>query len=163
MNATKQKTRNLGLAKRRALRIIRRSQPKNVQEARAAGLRLWEIGVNCGAFRQTYRIWGTGLVIKFPREEWGDAITHTRDEVKKIRALNEFKVMRRYLPPVYYYNGRDGVMVTDYYSKVSPPKNLRPMFTELLFAYTGVEVGDLLGDNIRCKRNGEPVIVDLGY
>ena len=162
MNATKQKTRNLGLAKRRALRIIRRSQPKNVQEARAAGLRLWEIGVNCGAFRQTYRIWGTGLVIKFPREEW-DAITHTRDEVKKIRALNEFKVMRRYLPPVYYYNNRDGVMVTDYYSKVSPPKNLRPMFTELLFAYTGVEVGDLLGDNIRCKRNGEPVIVDLGY
>ena len=159
---------NQGLAKHRALRIIHRSQPKNVQEAKVAGLRLWEIGENCGAFRRTYRIWGTGLVIKFPREDWKErsadmSILHTQDEVKKIRALNEFKVMRQYLPPVYYYNHRDGVMVTDYYPKVSPSKNLGPMFSELLFAYTGVEVGDLFGDNIRCKRNGEPVIVDLGY
>ena len=154
---------NRGLAKRRALRIIRRSQPKNVQEARAAGLRLWEIGENRGAFRRTYGIWGTGLVIKFPRVNWGDSVRHTQDEVKKIRALNEFKVMRRYLPPVYYYNNRDGVMVTDYYPKVSPSKNLGPMFTELLFAYTGVVVGDLFGDNVRCTISGEPVIVDLGY
>jgi hypothetical protein len=37
------------------------------------------------------------------------------------------------------------------------------MFTDLLYEFTGVVVGDLFGDNVRCKKPGQPVIVDLGY
>jgi hypothetical protein len=130
------------------------------------GLRLREILSKTkegnGAFRRAYRIVGTNLVIKFPQIGW-ECKQHTRDEVKKIRALSKYRSLKKHLPPVYYYNRRDGVMVTDYYPLVSPAKNLGPMFTDLLYEFTGVVVGDLFGDNVRCKKPGQPVIVDLGY
>jgi len=154
----------LGLAKRRALRIIRRIQPNTARSLPGLILREIKKGKKGnGAFRRAYEIVGTGLVIKFPRQDYADNAEHTRDEVKKIRALSKYRSLKKHLPPVYYYNRRDGVMVTDYYPLVSPAKNLGPMFTDLLYEFTGVVVGDLFGDNVRCKKPGQPVIVDLGY
>ena len=160
-----------GLAKRRALRIIRKIQPKTVSELEVSGLRLREIKIRTrkgmkanGAFRRAYEIVGTGLVIKFPRPDYADNAEHTRDEVKKIRALSNYRSLRKHMPPVYYYNNRDGVMVTDYYRCICPDKSKNSILSDVILEMTGVTLDDLMGDNVRSKeKDGEPVFIDLGY
>jgi hypothetical protein len=167
--------REIGLAKRRALRIIRKVQPKVVIQLEATGLKLREIKIRTrkgmkgnGAFRRAYEIVGTGLVVKFPRPEYSRGVgwvnaEHTRDEVKKIRALSQYCSLRPHMPPVYYYNGRDGVMVTDYYPFVCPDKAKNVILSDVIFELTGIPLDDVMGDNVRMKETGNPVFVDCGY
>jgi len=160
---------NWGVAKRRALRIIRTVQPKTARNL--PGLVLREIfsktkkGMKAnGAFRQAYRIVGTGLVIKFPRPDYADNAGHTRDEVKKIRELSKYRSLKKHLPPVYYYNRRDGVMVTDYYPFVCPDRGKNVILSDVIFELTGVHLDDIMGDNVRSKgKDGNPIFCDLGY
>jgi hypothetical protein len=159
------------------MRLIRREQPKNVQEARALGIgAMVEVGE--GAFRTAYRIHGTPLLIKFPLrfrhrlqetnggpEVWNDkeGKTHTRMEVKKIRALQKFPMFRKHLPPIYYFNGRDGVLVTKYYSgkrRIERAKSL--LVSELVRTFCGVVLEDITPDNVRADR-GNLMLLDLGY
>jgi hypothetical protein len=157
------RAKNQGLAKRRALRIIRHTQPRTVEDLRNSGLILTEVGKRGGAFRQAYRIAGTNLVIKFPRKDWADSKEHTRDEVKKIRTLSQYRCFRHHLPPVYYYNERDGVMVTDYYPYVNW-KGPSIILADVVKEFTGVELGDVVGDNVRAKSKLDNVVmVDCGY
>jgi hypothetical protein len=158
---------------RRALRLIRKGQPKNFDEAMTLGMgALVEVGQ--GAFRTAYRIHGTSLLIKFPLmfhyssepNSWHDkeGKNHTRMEVKKIRALLEFPMWRKHLPPVYYFNARDGVMVTKYYrerkkSVVDRERNI--LMGELVKEFCGVVLGDITDDNV--KVDDHLVIIDLGY
>jgi hypothetical protein len=166
---------------RRALRLIRRGQPKTVTEARASGLTLGEVGKDEGAFRCAYRIYGTDLLIKFPLhyrcrkdeteggpEVWRnkDGINHTRMEVKKIRALREFPVMRKHIPPVYYFHSRDGVIVTKYYPKVKAKwvqHAVNRLLGDMVKKYCGVVLGDLTPENLRAVSYENLVIIDLGY
>jgi len=162
---------NWGLAKRRALRIIRKIQPKTVDELKVAGLGLREIKIRTrkgmkgnGAFRRAYEIVGTGLAVKFPRPNYADNAEHTRDEVKKIRALSQYRSLRPHLPTVYYYNGRDGVMVTDYYPYICPEKSKNVILSDVIRELTGVHLDDIMGDNVRSKlKGGNPVFCDCGY
>ena len=155
---------NWGVAKRRALRIVRKTQPATLLDAvDIAGLNLREIGAGCGSFRRTYRVVGTNLVIKFPKigEECKQ---HTKDEVRKIRALSKFKSLRPHLPPVYYYNGRDGVMVTDYYPYICPEKSKNVILSDVIRELTGIHLDDIMGDNVRSKeKGGNPIFCDCGY
>jgi len=162
--------REIGLAKRRALRIIRKVQPKVVIQLEATGLKLREIKIRTrkgmkgnGAFRRAYEIVGTGLVVKFPRPDYADNAGHTRDEVKKIRALSQYRSLRPHMPPVYYYNGRDGVMVTDYYPFVCTDREKNVILSDVIFELTGIPLDDVMGDNVRMKETGNPVFVDCGY
>ena len=187
------RAKNQGLAKRRALRIIRHTQPRTVEDLWSSGLILTEVGKRGGAFRRAYRIAGTNLVIKFPRkgwaDSWEDSKKHTRDEVKKIRTLSQYRCFRHHLPPVYYYKGRDGVMVTDYYPYVNwkgasiiladvvkefTGVELRDVvgdndrasiiLADVVKEFTGVELGDVVGDNVRAKSKLDNVVmVDCGY
>jgi hypothetical protein len=168
----KTQKRNRVYRTRRALRLIRRGQPKTVEEAASLLVGLDKIGQ--GAFRTAYRIRGTNLLIKFPlmynygvsgREDWNDkeGKNHTRMEVKKIRALMEFPIMRKHIPPVYYFNGRDGVMVTRYYPKskwVSCATN--NLVSDMVKEYCGVTMGDLSPDNLRTET-GNLIFIDCGY
>ena len=146
---------------RRALRIIRKVQPKNLLEAsEALGMTLIHAGT--GAFRSTYRIYGSSLLIKFPIDREGK--NHTRMEVKKIRALQKFPMWHKHLPPIHYFNGRDGVMVTKFYPKGKHPEYARNMLIgELTKWFCGVSLGDIGPDNIRSDGDDNLILLDLGY
>jgi hypothetical protein len=164
---------------RRALRLIRRGQPKTVTEARASGLTLIEVGKDEGAFRTAYRIQGTTLLIKFPLlyrcrrleteggpEVWmdKDGKNHTRMEAKKIRALQAVPIMRRHTPPVYYFNSRDGVIMTRYYPKTKWVRYaVDRLLGKLIKKHYGVTLGDLTPENLRAVEYDKLVIIDLGY
>ena len=169
-----QKTRkkNCAYRTRRAIRLVRRWLPKTVEEARALCMgALIEVG--SGAFRIAYRIHGTSLLIKFPvmfdypdpkacHDKEGK--NHTRMEVKKIWALRKHPIMRRHLPPVYYFNGRDGVMVTKYYPKSKWTNSAtNQLVSEIIKEYCGVTLGDLSPDNLRAQPSSNLIFIDLGY
>jgi hypothetical protein len=175
----KTREKNRAYRTRRALRIIRKAQPKTVEAAQAAlGMACREIGQ--GAFRTAYHIYGTTLLIKFPlscrykireveggEEVWSDAEgkNHSRMEVKKIRALLEFPMWRKHLPPIYYFNGRDGVIVTKYYrrsDKFSTEFARNILIGELVREFCNVILGDITEDNIR-EFESHLVLIDLGY
>src|ERR1017187_127468 len=121
----KTRRRNIQKATRRALHLIRKHQPGTLLETSQLGLVLVHHGE--GAFRKSYRIAGTSLLMKFPQTS-GESSSkygymsdrcHTRSEVRKIRVLSQFKSLRRHVPPVYYFNSRHGVIVTKFYPKQS--------------------------------------------
>lgn len=161
-----------------ALRKIRKHQPKTLLETSELGLVCVHVGE--GSFRTTYRIAQTTLLIKFPIvETHGDGIKnggwdddsdgkyHTRAEVRKIRALSKFKCLRKHLPPVYYYNSADGVLVTNYFKLAKDSDwayNVAPLLSGVIKELTGVTLGDLFGDNVRIDAEKDRLIfVDLGY
>src|SRR5208337_1858511 len=162
------------------LRKIRKYQPKNLRETSKLGMVCRYVGE--GAFRVAYKIVGTTLLIKFPiiesfhHRENGALVTyrrndfdgkyHTRAEVRKIRALSKFKSLRKAMPPVYYYNSHDGVMVTRYYLKATVndwTSQIGPLLSGVIKELTGVTLEDLFGDNVRKKSEDSLVIVDCGY
>ena len=72
--------------------------------------------------------------------------------------------MRKHLPPVYYFNGRDGVMVTKYYPKSKwVPSATNQLVAEMIKEYCGVILGDLSPDNARTEPGNNLIIIDLGY
>jgi hypothetical protein len=164
---------------RRAMRLIRKGQPKTANEAKALSLTLIEVGKDEGAFRTAHRIQGTDLLIKFPLqyrrrseeteggpEVWGnkDGIQHTRMEVKKIRALREFPVMRKNIPPVYYFHSRDGVMVTKYYPNRKYVRSaMAQLITRMVRNYCGVTLDDVTSDNLRVTPDNNLIFIDCGY
>jgi hypothetical protein len=166
------KKRNIARRTQWALRQIRKHQPKNLLETSQLCMRLIHVGG--GAFRESYRIAGTTLLIKFPivdnpdtRPDDSDGKYHTRAEVRKIRALKKFPSLSKHLPPVYYYNSKDGVIVTKYFKKATEGEWIccvGPMLSGVIKELTGVVLEDLFGDNVRMHENGERLmIVDLGY
>lgn len=176
-------TRKKNVARRTqwCLRKIRKHSPKNLLETSQLGMRLVRVG--SGAFRTAYKIAGTTLLIKFPIMESfrrgkdgvlfpyhkydADGKYHTRAEVRKIRALSEFKSLHKHLPPVYYYNSADGVMVTQYFNKASEDDlicGMGPLLSGVIKELTGVTLEDLFGDNMRIDPDkSRLVFTDLGY
>jgi hypothetical protein len=171
------RARNRAYRTRRALGIIRRIQPKTVEEARTAlGMACVEVGQ--GAFRTAYRVHGTNLLIKFPimfnyptheGDNWHDreGKNHTRMEVKKIRALLAYPMMAKHLPPIYYFNGRDGVMVTRYYPELQGVASAtNRLVSEMFKEFCGVVMGDTSSDNLRTNGRGvwnKLIFIDCGY
>lgn len=172
------KKRNTARRTQWALRKIQKHQPKNLLEASELGLVCVHVGG--GSFREAYKIAGTTLLIKFPiteRKRAGgvdfgytdasDGKYHTRAEVRKIKALQKFKCLRKHMPPVYYYNGADGVMVTKFFKKARRDdweSRVAPILSGVIKELTGVTLDDLFGDNIRMDTERDRlVIIDLGY
>lgn len=164
---------------RRALRLIRRGQPKTVEELERLGVGP-VVGVGNGAFRAAYRIYGTSLLVKFPLDvkhvvndnspDWSnyEGKNHTRMEVKKIRALSKFPMWKKHLPPVYYFNSRDGVLVTKFFPKGKWVEGAKSqLISEMAKTFCGITLGDLSTDNVRTtgnSKNGRDlIVVDLGY
>jgi hypothetical protein len=160
-----------------ALRKIRKHQPKTLLETSKLGLVLVHVGN--GTFRESYRITGTPLLIKFPiverfhddvegawityRTDDTDGKSHSRAEIRKIQKLSQFKSIRPHLPPVYYFNSKDGVMVTKYFCKIAPDWTYAPMLSAIIRELTHVALEDLFGDNVRLNEKDVPIFVDLGY
>jgi hypothetical protein len=126
-------------------------------------------------FRSAYRIKDTNLVIKFPDpDESGE--WHSRAEVKTIGRLYKYKVLRSYLPKIFYFDRRSGVVVMEYYDKYSDRKagNPHPMRTygditwervliiNLIKRLTGEDFGDLYNANLRLDKNKHVKFVDMG-
>lgn len=167
------KTRKRNIQKRTAwaLRKIRKHNPKNLLETSQLGLVLAHHGE--GAFRKTYRIAGTTLLIKFPitqdpAAKWSYRTDHehSRSEVRKIRTMQTVLCLRKHVPPVYYSDSQSGVIVTKFYPRKAAYKvesAMNRLLSDLIRQLTGVRLDDTMGDNLKVDERGRLIFVDLGY
>lgn len=167
------------MTNQQALRKIKRHQPTSPDDFRALGL----LGrfVGAGVFRETYRIRGTNLIVKFPLDEapkdkpadYTCGRVHTRTEVKRIAKLSTIPVLRPHLPKVWYADLKHGVVVMTHYVKASGGYGgwnrielLGRIIRKLVKLVAHTEMNDIHGDNVRLagdKHSRRLVFVDLGY
>lgn len=145
----------------RAIRIVKSIRPKR-REDLSGKLKLKYVGT--GGFRTTYRIVGTRLIIKFPRDDdyrW-DNITHARQEIKVIRriqSLKKMKHLRRYVPKVYYMDARRGVIVTEL---LRVQRKRSDMCEKVRDVFKADADADIREYNVGKDRNGRFKILDFG-
>ena len=159
-----------------AVRIINYWKPRTFEDFSRTGLRLTYI--SGGAFRKVFQIDALPLVVKIPIDDEGDyptCIRHSIIEIRKLKALREFSVMRPHLPKVYYFDKRAGVVVMEYVddrkmkSDFADTEHARAygmnvLVTRLIRAHTGVIVDDFGEDNVRFDKKTERIkLIDLAY
>jgi len=152
---------------RTAIKYIQKAKPRTIEDFESLGFRLKRIGG--GVFREVYRIKSFPLVVKFPCDEPSDR--HSRAEMRKIKKLSEFPFLRKYLPRVYYYDPKSGVIVMELYSRFSDNVDaadaLGRLAGMLIHRLTGVPMKDIHTDNILTpdprRRSPRLVFCDLGY
>jgi hypothetical protein len=152
---------------RTAIRRILKSRPTTLAGFQQLGLSLKTI--DAGVFRKTCEVEGLPLAVKFPLDK--DGVYHSRTEMRKIARLSLFPSLRKYLPKIYYYDSKSGVIVERFYPNFSDDidacEAVGNLAGVLLKELTGVKVIDIHSGNIRTKnpRRESPkvVLVDLGY
>lgn len=155
------------------MKLIRENRPENLLTASNLGLKLIHVG--SGAFRAVYRIKDTNLVIKFP-DPYENGEYHSREENRMIEKLYQYKVLRSYLPKIFYFERKSGVIVMEYYDKYSDRKAENPhsmrtygnitwervLIIKLIKRLTGEYFGDLYNANLRLDKNKHVKFVDMG-
>ena|SRR5271166_1351420 len=160
-----------------ALRRIQTKRPTSPKEFRDLGLLGRYLG--CGAFRQSFRIRGTSLIVKFPLNEstghkpvYKSGIGHSRTEMRRYKKLHHVKALRPHLPKVWYYDAKHGVIVMTHYAKLGGYGGwtriglMGNVIRKLILQICRTAMNDINGDNIRMaggKYNKRLIFVDLGY
>ena len=130
-----------------------------------SNLKLRHIG--SGAFRDTYRVGKLPIVIKIPFNE----ISHARHEARvitKVMKDEKFKALRPFMPKLYYYDKKTGIIVMEYCRtmKYGPTSDaVSKIFSTLvskLFRKPMYDESDIRGYNIGKNNNGQYKIIDLG-
>lgn len=141
-------------------------RPKSLAEVEKMKYDLKYIG--SGAYRVTYKFGSLPVVIKIPHRRSGKS--HSMAEYRTIRTINRFKKykpLKGYMPKVYYFDKKTGIMIMHYYKKV--PKNSSYAIGILMESLTGLvwhheeSECDIYGENMGFTEDGCPVITDLGY
>lgn len=151
-----------------AIRRIKKHRPKTYEDFAEAGVPLEIESLGEGVFRVVYRAHKLPLVVKFPLA--GDGDDHTRSEVRRIKALSKYPKMRKYLPKVYYYDSRAGIVVMKYYPPMDwhlhEDASLGRLAQNLVKDLTGMSLDDIHAGNVTTdtgQSNGRPIFLDLGY
>ena len=161
-----------------ALRKIRTHQPTSLKNFKALGLLGKYVG--SGVFRESYRIKGTNLIVKFPlydamserKSAYESGIAHTRTEVRRFYKLRCVKALRSHLPKIWYFDLRHGIVVMTHYAKFggyggwNKIELLGKIINKLIRQYAHTTMNDIHGDNTRMAGenfNKRIVFVDLGY
>lgn len=142
-----------------------------------AGVPLEKKSLGDGAFREVFKVKDCPLVVKFPLSECGyesddgiprdysSGIRHSAIEMKKIVRLRRFKWMRRFLPEVYYYDRKHGIIVMRHYEGMDGAdfESAGAHFVKMLIKKaTGVTIADYGDCNVGLRGN-KLILLDLGY
>jgi len=161
-----------------ALRKIKTYRPTSLKEFKTLGLLGRYVG--SGVFRESFRIRGTNLIVKFPLNEsrhgrtpvYKSGIAHSRAEMRRVHKLKKIKALRAHLPKVWYYDKTHGIVVMPHYIKLggyggwNKIEMLGKVINKLMKQYAHTAMNDIQGDNTRMtagKYNKRIVFVDLGY
>jgi hypothetical protein len=150
-----------------AVNAILANKPKTMADFDKIGIPLGK-WIGGGSFRNAYvpdnkRI---VLVVKFPvYEDVRSGIIHSRSEVRKIKKLSRFSLLRKHLPKVYYHDNKSGIVVMHRYNSLTCDKSFDKLgiFTgKLIKKMTGVDMTDIQSSNVMSNGSGF-VFIDLGY
>jgi len=119
-----------------------------------------------GLFRSGYKIKGCDLVIKFPGDDAEDK-QHSRAEIRRLRRLRKAGTLGEFLPEVFYYDPKSGVVVMRYYREFENFEKqadaMGRMIQKLIFRIARVRCTDIHTENVRKRDMKDAVLIDLGY
>lgn len=149
------------------IKLFENNNPATKRAIEKLKLKLKPLGV--GTFRAVYKIRGTSLVVKIPRD--GDGIKHSKaehDTIKEILNRKKYRKLKQYMPEIHYYNEKTGVIVMPYYRNPKFPynkliSNILTALFEYIHEYAKSHGVDLHSHNIGMNYHGDPVLLDLGY
>lgn len=147
---------------------------RSAAEARKTGLVLKEfVSKHEGSFRRVYQVESLKLVVKFPQGSCGrySGIEHTNEEIdtfERISTYKKYKYLRHYLPKIYYYNRKTGVVLMKKYKLLDykTAELASSILNKLAFDILGHST-DIYSSNVAVEytKYGCPKvkIIDLGY
>jgi hypothetical protein len=163
--------------------VLKDHHPKSPKEFKEkCGMKLMKLGT--GLYRSTYKVVGVSVVIKFPNYMCGvdKSEYHTyRDEVyhmisehraisKILRCKRKYRMLKQFVPDVYYFNRKTGVIATEQCVKlrnsdVSMAKDMLVHLVNDIVELTWAARGctDLHSSNIGVSLSGDLKIIDFGY
>lgn len=123
-----------------------------------------------GMFRSGYKVRHTDVVIKFPVDADAEGIQHSTQEMRRLRRLKSAGTLNPFLPEVFYYNKKSGVIAMRYYPEFEGYEEqadaMGKMIGKLIYRIARVQCNDIHTENVRKGRwDGlkNAVIIDLGY
>ena len=164
------------LEKSSFVKKFQNNNPTTKQEIKALGFKVRHAG--SGAFRDVYILKGTGLVVKIPQDSWS-TVDHSQNELKwyvKIMTTKKYKVLKNYMPEIYYYDYENGVILMKEYAQFFNDKRLKDFWNKV--SSLGEVFNDLF-NQLLCKKrewrdfdnsgnigwdasNSKLVVLDLG-
>jgi len=104
--------------------LLCKHSPKSLEDIKKLGIKCHEISKGYGAFRRVYKVRGLDLVFKIPRyttdyeTNISYNIEHARAEysaVCRIERFKKYKILRQFMPQIFYFNWDCGIMAMEYY------------------------------------------------
>lgn len=141
------------------INLFEQHHPSSLDEAKNLGLELTFVAK--GVAREAYRL-GDNLLVKFEYSPEDQTAKEIR-VIKKVYTNKEFKDLRKHIPPVYYGNEKNKVIIIKYYEKkLNYPAryNHRELADELR---TRLKVTDMHENNFRVDEKGNLIAIDLGW
>jgi hypothetical protein len=154
-----------------AIARIHKAKPVTPSDFAGAGVPLEKAAIGTGAFREVVKVEGCPLVVKFPldcgsySQDGLAGIAHSALEMKKLKRLRRFRWMRKFLPKVYYYDRKHGIIVMRHYELMTKSNFLfdAKLVYALIKHSTGVNISDYTWGNAGISNRGFPILLDCGY
>lgn len=153
------------------IRSLRRSRPANAAEFTACTGRALSL-LGSGWRRETYRIKGTELVVKFPMQfvelpsEAAVCIRHARAEMRIITNIlrrKSLRHLRRFVPKVFYFDHKTGVMVVErLFTKPKPSADVQAIIYRMVQDTFNSHRALDIDCNIGRDSRGNYKVIDFG-
>lgn len=122
-----------------------------------------------GAYRYAFRIVGAGLVVKVPKVGRNDK-RHAKTEwqvYNKIkRSTNRYVKLKPYLPEIYYFDPKSGIIVMEELKPIKGRKQRIEMekIDGLFMSYIdNLSEADVHDKNVGVDKKGNIKVLDFGY
>jgi hypothetical protein len=126
-----------------------------------------------GLFREGFKVVNSDVVVKFPLEfsmnddDPTEGRIHSKQEIRRLKRLKKEGTLKRYLPEIFYYNTKTGVIAMRYYEEFDNFEEqadaMGQMMGTLIPRVTRVRCDDIHTENIRRGPNDRAILIDLGY
>lgn len=159
--------------------VVKHTKPRTAaQFSIATGLALEYLG--CGMYRKVYRILNSNLVIKFAGRS-RECRKHSKTEANRIYEImhrKKWRLLRRYMPKLYYFDFETGVTIMKYYvptdyedHRVREDTKWIQMLIEAVCSFNHLEgheegsidwYSDIAGVNLGTDKDGNYKFLDMG-
>lgn len=144
--------------------LIEKEVPKNESQL----MRMVHVGLRYmgeGSFRAAFEIIDYPLIVKVPLSNSYCDLHHAAQEhrwIEKVQKESRYRLLRRYMPKVHYFDEDCGLMVMRRYKvEYNYTKDVEAL-DKLITKVTGANGHDIGGCNVGRDAKGELKIIDTG-
>jgi hypothetical protein len=147
------------------VKLLNKHNPQNITDVLACGFGVTQVAE--GSYRNAYQIANLPIILKIPIVP--KDINHSRTEYQSIQRILKstvkFKVLHKYMPTIYYYSNKTGMILMKMYKKLGYEEGRvrRETLDTLVAELLSVDEPDVDNSgNVAVDGKGSLKIIDLG-